>query len=213
MASAIALNLRRILSHFDIPKFSDDLRLIILDYMYYRHTHKMTRNESNCWFRVGPHLINDQLCLQIMFYTDTESHIVSSFGLYCENLAIVYYNNISRIFHLSDTNPLDWHNLISQVMARSYYVFYAVYAFCHNDQSTIKITMVVEKTIKISRVNFDSITNGDAHIERIYTSRYSFENIEDIKECIEIYHNMASILGLQKNEYSSAEHLLFSHKR
>lgn len=211
MESAISLNQNQILSHLDIPNFSNDLRLIILDYTCFRKTTKITKHERTCWIRLGPHLINDQICLQMTFYTDTDSHILSSFGLYCEDSAKTYYNTFVETL-LSNVEHLTFDSLINQMMLGFYY---NVYAFCPHDQSTVLIIIPAQLNSLYPEVYFYCTTSTMSKLKSrkswdyvdtgnsVYSSRYVHNKIEDAIKYITRYYDIATRYGMKGIHYDN----------
>lgn len=211
MASSIATNQTQILSLINIPIFSDDLRLMISDYVYFRDGTQITQKGETCWIRLGPHLVDDKICLQILFYTKTESHVVASFGVYCVKEAISYYNDYVKTIKITKLlKSLNWLDVINRMMKEQYYIFYA---FCPTDLSTIRISVPTENYQDISRVEFISSTETSTYEDStmwltIYSTDCEHKNAKNIIEYLDIYYKMASRHGMQSNEYATTKKLL-----
>lgn len=136
MATAISLNQKQLLSQVDIPKFSDDLRGIILNYMHFQETIKTTKDGKCCWLRLGPYLENNHIHLQLDAYDETVTHSLSSFREDCEAKAIHEYNKLKNNLH--DVIHLEWDRVFFRdTIASSLGTFYSRYVFCPSDQCTI----------------------------------------------------------------------------
>jgi hypothetical protein len=137
MASFIDTIQTKIINLLDIPQFSNDLRLVILDYMHPRRVKKLEVNNKTHWLRLGPHLENNKLSLQIIIYDDSVTHRLSSFGLYCDQKAIHEFNNVSLTSPDKQTEiDLD-KILFSGSMTHQTTQYHCRYVVCPISQSTI----------------------------------------------------------------------------
>jgi hypothetical protein len=150
MVSTIESTQTRILSLIDIPQFSDDLRLVILDYMHPRYTVRVTLGGLLYWIRLGPSLKDNQLFLEIVAYNFGFSFILSTFGTYCQEKAINEYNYL--INNISKISPFNWNQVFMTVYQQyDHLISYSLYAFCPDDQSTILFQIQQQKN---ERQNF-----------------------------------------------------------
>lgn len=142
MASSIAINQTQILAYIDIPILSNDLRLIILDYMHSRYISKIDINHQTYWLRLGLHLENkpnasptdldkNTLSFQIVLYNDMCNKMLSSFGTYCEEKAVYEYNSLKN----NMPSDLD-HVVFGGSIPPDEILFWCLYAFCPEDEST-----------------------------------------------------------------------------
>lgn len=132
----------KILQFIDIPKFSNDLRLVILDYMYFRDVTKISNNNIPYWLRLGLHLEDDHLFFRITCHHPGFNRVLSSFGIYCEEKAIVEYNNLKN--NICEKICFHWENIFTSCDDSDYQ---RLYTYCFTNQSTIVIE-AQEKTIR-----------------------------------------------------------------
>lgn len=128
---------KQILESIDIPQFSSDLRLVILDFLYVREITPLICRDISYYLRIGPTLIDDQIFYQISVYNDTFYRDVSSFGLYCEEKAMQQYNSLKKIIH-SDMTQNDLNTVMFADKGEDTNIYF-LFAFCPYDESTVMI--------------------------------------------------------------------------
>lgn len=114
-------------THFSFLKISTDIQRLILDYLYQRSIKIIIKNDIKHWVRFGPTIISDKCAYEIRVYNENESHIISTFALKDENLAIEVLNHF--------TNTFDKHN-INDYLYDDHVGDKARYAFSPFDNST-----------------------------------------------------------------------------
>lgn len=129
-------SLVKILSLIDIPKFSDDIRFMILDYIYPRRVTKLNLDGIVYLVRLGPVLERDKIYLQITAYYNDAEHVLSSFDTYCDKKAMNEYKTLLR--NISYIAPFNWEPaFMTSLQPNSDFAFYSVYVFCLDDESTV----------------------------------------------------------------------------
>lgn len=192
MASSIALNQAQILSLIDIPKFSDDLRLLILEYMHARRVTKFIWHDKIYWLRLTPYLEDNKLSLQIVAHNDKTNILLSTFGTYCDEKAIHEYNTLRD--DMPSPIPLEsWDRALFRCVPKddgiihSRYVFYIRYVFCPDDGCTIMFLLKIRPARNIEFSTYHTNTNITV--------------IDDVKKCHETTHRWIS--GTHRCEYYS----------
>lgn len=199
----------KILSFINISCFSDDLRLIILDYIYFRCVTKIP-DFPEYYFRLNIVLENDKPQMQITVSNNTCCYVVSSFGLYCQEKAFIEYNRL-----INDISSIDFDQIFINVNKEVDHNIYCRYAYCPTDGSTIMIRMKFErgdselrlyfmdthKTIRIGDCLQTSIT-WKSHVEII---PYYVGQSEKLKKKIVPYQLLASQHGKQWKNYATTQ--------
>jgi hypothetical protein len=174
---------KAILQYIDISTFSDDLRLLILDYMHPRIISLLTCEGMNYSFRLSPYLENKQLslCIIICCHHLGISRIISSFGIYCEEKAIHEYNTfntkITRISpHEIFLKPIDF--VAEGDFPDGSLLYKSLYAFCKDDKSTVMFQVQKRKYLTTYKLKYytttDNITMFDA-VNNCYGVRYHWK--------------------------------------
>lgn len=143
----------QILDFIDIPRFSNDLRSVVLRYMYHRHITMI--NTTGTFLCLDVHLENKELSLRITINDNKFSRVLSSFGTYCDEKAINEYNKIKKHILNNTSSVVNWKT--DRVLFTDYvefngneYVFHSIddierssatfhclYAFCPDVKSTV----------------------------------------------------------------------------
>lgn len=170
-------SLTKILHLIDIPNFSDDVRLVVLDYLHFRETSDVINNNISYRLRLSLGLQEDNLCFQITLYNSTFNRIVSSFGIYCEEKAREEYGklkeNISSqaVFSCEDS-------AISETCGFS--TCHRLYVFCPKDNSTIMISGFTECDSRWHGIRLYG-TNKNAIVSDIIGKYYMTNIIWDLR--------------------------------
>lgn len=166
-----------ILEIIDIPSFSNDVRLIILDYMYFREVTQITHNKILYYLRLGLGLQENELCFQITVYNEVSSNILSSFGVHCEEKAIQEYNTLK--YNINNIPGLEWdsHQLFEwsedvrinnckETRAGSD-IYYHFYKFRAKEQCTVMIELseIKDRSCYILKIYY--IGTNDIYSTRI----------------------------------------------
>lgn len=224
MVSIISINQKRLLEIIDISTFSNDVRGIILQYMHENLISKITLNVLPYSLHLGPHIVNNHLCIQITAYDDTYHHMLSSFGIDCEAKAVMEYNTLKDKLlnhhytkHLGyaaltfSANPTSWEKVIfGEMLSDGYSYYYHLYAFCPNSQSTIRFR-ILQHTHNPFNIGFwaytydhDTSGAGKEYSEFDWSNtegQMEFELFEDARAQMKICHELASIYGTQWHKH------------
>lgn len=182
----------KILSFIDISQFTDDLRLVIFDYMYPRRVNYITQDEKSYCYRLGPHLQDNQLFLEIIAYTKNFSRVLSTFGTYCEQKAIHEYESLRKDIsnNISFNISFDWETcFFTRRVFGNNMVFHHLYAFCLDNQSTIMFQIDAQPQIGF----------GTRFIH--YSLRNSTTVWDEIKNCVKTEYYWSS--GRGSRQYGS----------
>lgn len=185
----MASSQKEILAFIDIPKFSNDLRLLILDYMYIRAVTKLKDDLGHYYLHLNTGLIDNKLCLQITVSNDTLNYVISTFGTYCEEKAIREYDCLKMC--ISNISITHWGQVFIDESSsfwpksaryyrysscptgsdRSDTVIYRRYAFCPADGSTTMIQLRVNDSdwnnywrIRLYFIKDVEISRDDKHV-------------------------------------------------
>lgn len=131
----------RILSFINIHCFSDDIRLLILDYLYFRGITKLSNEYANYYLRLGVGLESDKLCMQMTVYDHTSSYVLSSFGINLEGKAIKEYNFLKE--YIPTLRLMNWDQVFMNSIGKIPGFHHRRYAFCPKDESTIMIQLKI----------------------------------------------------------------------
>lgn len=212
MTSSIASIQTQILELIHIPSFSDDVRLIILDYVHFRNVTKFKEGGVYYYFRLGVSLEDDKLCLQISIYKNNFYRMISSFGIQCEEKAIQEYNTL--LCSIPNFQSI-YDNKVFICAADDDYVYYRRYAFCPSDESTIMIRLhahrrelsVVNVTLYFMETIETQHYGCSIHTNIVWTAygrhnRYYFENMEHLQPHMLVYQQLAIKHGKKLVNYN-----------
>lgn len=140
----------RILNTICIPSFSNDVRGLVMDYLYFRFATKIEYNGQTNWLGICPGLRRGKLCLFIVLQNATSRGVLSSFAIDCEEKALEKYTQFKgrlahSTFHLEP--PFD-ETLLSLTN-------YCLHVFCPEDQSTIMLTIDYIEHRRTKRSDYD----------------------------------------------------------
>lgn len=219
MATFVASSQSKLLQLINIPKFSDDVRLVILDYLHYRRVVPISINDKPYWLRLGPVMEDNKLFLQITAYDDNISHVLSSFGTYCEKKAIKEFDILQASIS-KQNSPLDWDRVfINERIELSFSEICQSccrFTYCPHDQSTIMIEMLDygdNFVISIFFTNEKNIESFDKHnMEKYYWNtnynKFKYTDIEEAQTNFIIQYRLANIYGSLKTSFGYYETLM-----
>jgi len=160
--------------------------------MHPRRVKKLEVNGKTHWLRLGPHLENNKLSLEIIIYYDSVAHMLSSFGLSCDQKAIYEYNNVSITSPDKKSHVSLGEILFSGNMSYQPTVYFCRCAVCPISQSTIMFLMkrnVGWSTIELRAYSFES----DEWHSNNCTKHYS--EFEEARTILLFFYQLALTYG------------------
>lgn len=198
----------KILAFIDISQFTDDLRLVIFDYMYARRVTYIAYDGGSYCLRLGPCIENGHCFLQINTHTENFDRVLSTFGTYCEQKAIYEYDIIRN--DIISNISFDWMTcLFTKKDIEKHEIIYNLYAFCQDNQSTIMFQVEQNTVFGIMLKHYyvtECVTVFD-EMSKCVTTEYYWQSGQGARHYTHIKETLEHMIAFYKNALKNGSKL------